>query len=134
MNLKENINRIRQMMRLNEQTSEIKAKESIDGSINFFDLQNEKVYRYKLNAKVSDNYSIDIKVKSLDDTTGNLVYVNPQSEDEESYDIPIDELDKIKNEVSKKQTIYNIFSFKRLTKTIQINLIFVEEKVIKIVH
>ncbi len=61
MNLIEQISRIQSMMGVvNEQTSEIKAKASIDGSINFFDLQNEKVYRYKLNAKVSDSYSIDI--------------------------------------------------------------------------
>ena len=118
---------------LNEQTSEIKAKASVDGSINFFDLQNERVYRYKLNAKVTDSYSINVNVKSLDDTTGELVYINPQSEEEESYMIPVDELNKIKNEVSNKQTIPNIFSFKKLTKTIYINLVFIEEKRLQIV-
>ena len=98
---------------LNEQTSEIKAKASVDGSINFFDLINEKVYRYKLSARVTDNYSIDIMVKSLDDTTGDLVYINPQSEEEEKHTIPVDELNKIKEEVSKKQTISNIKWCKR---------------------
>ena len=120
-------------MRLNEQTSEIKAKASIDGSINFFDLPNEKVYRYKLSAKVTDNYSIEIMVKSLDDVTGDLVYINPQSEEEEKYTIPVDDLNKIKEDVSKKQTINNIFSFKKLTKTIYINLVFIEEKKIQVV-
>ena len=133
MRLQENINRIRQVMRLNEQTSEIKAKASIDGSINFFDLPNEKVYRYKLSAKVTDNYSIEIMVKSLDDVTGDLVYINPQSEEEEKYTIPVDDLNKIKEDVSKKQTINNIFSFKKLTKTIYINLVFIEEKKIQVV-
>lgn len=118
---------------LNEQTSEIKAKASVDGSINFFDLQNERVYRYKLNAKVTDSYSINVNVKSLDDTTGELVYINPQSEEEESYTIPVDELNKIKNEVSNKQTIPNIFSFKKLAKTIYINLVFIEEKRLQVV-
>jgi len=134
MNLQEHINRIRQVMMLNEQTSEIKAKASVDGSINFFDLPNEKVYRYKLNAKVTDKYSIDVMVKSLDDTTGDLAYINPQSEEVETYTIPVDELNKIKEDIPKKQTINNIFSFKKLTKTIQINLVFIEEKTIKIVH
>ena len=134
MNLNENIKRIKQVMRLNEQTSEIKAKASIDGSINFFDLSNERVYRYKLNAKVTDNYSIDIKLKSLDDATGDLVYINPQSDEEETYTLPVEQLNKIKEYAPKKQTIDNIFSFKKLGKTIQIDLIFVEEKVIKIVH
>ena len=133
MRLQENINRIRQVMRLNEQTSEIKAKASVDGSINFFDLPNEKVYRYKLNAKVTDKYSIDVMVKSLDDTTGDLTYINPQSEEEETYTIPVDELNKIKEDVSKKQTINNIFSFKKLTKTIYINLVFIEEKRLQVV-
>ena len=133
MRLQENINRIRQVMRLNEQTSEIKAKASIDGSINFFDLPNEKVYMYKLSAKVTDNYSIEIMVKSLDDVTGDLVYINPQSEEEEKYTIPVDDLNKIKEDVSKKQTINNIFSFKKLTKTIYINLVFIEEKKIQVV-
>ena len=133
MRLQENINRIRQVMRLNEQTSEIKAKASVDGSINFFDLPNEKVYRYKLNAKVTDKYSIDVIVKSLDDTTGDLTYINPQSEEEETYTIPVDELNKIKEDVSKKQTINNIFSFKKLTKTIYINLVFIEEKRLQVV-
>lgn len=133
MRLHENINRIRQVMRLDEQTSEIKAKASIDGSINFFDLPNEKVYRYKLNAKVTDKYSIDVMVKSLDDTTGDLAYINPQSEEVETYTIPVDELNKIKEDIPKKQTINNIFSFKKLTKTIQINLVFIEEKRLQVV-
>ena len=134
MNLNENIKRIKQVMGLNEQTSEIKAKASIDGSINFFDLSKERVYRYKLNAKVTDKMSTDIKLKSLDDETGDLVYINPQSDEEETYTIPVEQLNKIKEDVPKKQTIDNIFSFKKLGKTIQIDLIFVEEKVIKIVH
>ncbi len=134
MNLNENIKRIKQVMGLNEQTSEIKAKASIDGSINFFDLSKERVYRYKLNAKVTDKMSTDIKLKSLDDETGDLVYINPQSDEEETYTIPVEQLNKIKEDAPKKQTIDNIFSFKKLGKTIQIDLIFVEEKVIKIVH
>ena len=134
MNLNEHIKRIKQVMRLNEQTSEIKAKASLDGSINFFDLSKERVYRYKLNAKVTDKTSIDIKVKSLDDSTGDLTYVNPQSDEEETYTIPVEQLDKIKEDASKKQTINNIFSFKKLGKTIEINLVFLEEKVLKIVH
>lgn len=133
MRLHENISRIKQVMGLNEQTSEIKAKASVDGLINFFDLPNEKVYRYKLNAKVTDKYSIDVMVKSLDDTTGDLTYINPQSEEVETYTIPVDELNKIKEDIPKKQTINNIFSFKKLTKTIQINLVFIEEKRLQVV-
>jgi hypothetical protein len=133
MNLQENIHRIKQMMGLYEQTSEIKAKASVEGLINFFDGPNQKVYRYKLTAKVSDNHSIDIFVKFLDDTTGDLTFLNPQTDEVESQQIPVDQLFKIKEDVSKKRDINNIFSFKKFTKTIEINLVFVEEKRIQFV-
>jgi len=43
MNLQENIHRIKKMMGLYEQSEEIKAKATIKGVINFFDLKIEKV-------------------------------------------------------------------------------------------
>jgi len=75
MNLQEQISRIQSMMRLNEQTTDIKAKASIEGLINFFDVDNKKVYRYRLQANVDGDYKVNIFVKSLDDTTGDLTYI-----------------------------------------------------------
>jgi hypothetical protein len=131
--IREHITRIKQIL-LNEQVSEITAKASVDGFINFFDKTNEKVYRYKLNARITSNQSIDVFVKSLNDKTGDLIFINPQSEEEESYVIPMEQLEKIKSDSPKKQTIQNIFNFKKFGKTITINLIFVEEKRFSIVR
>lgn len=132
MNLQENIQRIKSMMGLKEQSTGIKAKASLEGLINFFDLENEKVYRYEVVAKVDDEMVLDIFVKSLDDTTGDMVYLDPQDESEETYTIPIEELNQIKEKSPLKQDITNIFSFKKLTKTIEIDLIFVEESVLRV--
>jgi hypothetical protein len=132
MNLQENIQRIKSMMGLKEQSTGIKAKASLEGLINFFDLENEKVYRYEVVAKVDDEMVLDIFVKSLDDTTGDMVYLDPQDESEETYTIPIEELNQIKEKSPLKKDINNIFSFKKLTKTIEINLIFVEESVLRV--
>jgi hypothetical protein len=132
MNLQENIQRIKSMMGLKEQSTGIKAKASLEGLINFFDLENEKVYRYEVVAKVDDEMVLDIFVKSLDDTTGDMVYLDPQNESEETYTIPIEKLNEIKEKSPLKKDINNIFSFKKLTKTIEINLIFVEESVLRV--
>lgn len=120
------------MMGLKEQSTGIKAKASLEGLINFFDLENEKVYRYEVVAKVDDEMVLDIFVKSLDDTTGDMVYLDPQNESEETYTIPIEKLNEIKEKSPLKKDINNIFSFKKLTKTIEINLIFVEESVLRV--
>ncbi len=121
------------MMGLYEQTSEIKVKASIEGLINFFDPANKKVYRYQLQAKVDEKTSVDIFVKSIDDITGSLTYINPEDSAEETQEIPIDKLNQIKLDAPKKMDINNILSFKKYLKTIEINLIFVEEKQLQIV-
>jgi hypothetical protein len=133
MNLQENIHRIKSMMGLYEQTSEIKVKASIEGLINFFDPANKKVYRYQLQAKVDEKTSVNIFVKSIDDITGSLTYINPEDDTEETQQIPVDELNKIKLDSPKKMDINNILSFRKYLKTIEINLIFVEEKQLQIV-
>ena len=132
MNLQEQISRIQSMMRLNEETTDIKAKASIEGLINFFDVDNKKVYRYQLQANIDGDYSVDIFVKSVNDTTGDLTYINPQDDSEETQQIPIDQLNQIKQDSPNKRDFNNIFSFKKLTKEIQINLVFVEEKQLQI--
>lgn len=121
------------MMGLYEQTSEIKVKASIEGLINFFDPANKKVYRYQLQAKVDEKTSVNIFVKSIDDITGSLTYINPEDDTEETQQISVDELNKIKLDSPKKMDINNILSFRKYLKTIEINLIFVEEKQLQIV-
>ena len=120
------------MMRLNEQTTDIKVKASIEGLINFFDVDNKKVYRYRLEANVDNDYSINIFVKSINDTTGDLTYINPQDDSEETQQIPIDQLNQIKKDSPNKRDFDNIFSFKKATKDIEINLVFIEERQLQI--
>ena len=132
MNLQENIQRIQEMMGLYEQISEVKVKASIDGLVNFFDVDNKKVYRYQLKAKAF-NSDFDVFVVSLNDTTGDLTYINPQDDKEETEQISLDKLKNIKENASKKENFKNIFSFKKGLTTVEIDLIFVNEKQLQIV-
>jgi len=133
MNLQENIHRIKKMMGLYEQSEEIKAKASIKGLINFFDLKNEKVYRYKVVAKVDDDLSFNVFVRKFDDTNGEIVFINPQDESEETMTIPIEKINEIKQKAPLKENIYKILSFKKLTKEINVNLMFYEESTLSVV-
>ena len=132
MNLQENIQRIQEMMGLIEQISEVKAKASVDGLVNFFDVDNKKVYRYQLKANAFNNV-FDVSVVSLNDITGVLTYINPQDDKEETEQISLDKLKNIKENVSKKEDFKNIFSFKKGLTTVEIDLIFVNEKQLQIV-
>jgi len=132
MNLQENIQRIQEMMGLIEQISEVKAKASVDGLVNFFDVDNKKVYRYQLKASAFNNV-FDVSVVSLNDITGVLTYINPQDDKEETEQISLDKLKNIKENVSKKEDFKNIFSFKKGLTTVEIDLIFVNEKQLQIV-
>lgn len=121
------------MMGLYEQSEEIKAKASIKGLINFFDLKNEKVYRYKVVAKVDDDLSFNVFVRKFDDTNGEIVFINPQDESEETMTIPIEKINEIKQKAPLKENIYKILSFKKLTKEINVNLMFYEESTLSVV-
>ena len=120
------------MMGLNEQISEVKAKASVDGLVNFFDADNKKVYRYQLKANAFNNV-FDVSVVSLNDITGVLTYINPQDDKEETEQISLDKLKNIKENASKKEDFKNIFSFKKGLTTVEIDLIFVNEKQLQIV-
>lgn len=121
------------MMGLYEQSEEIKAKASIKGLINFFDLKNGKVYRYKVVAKVDDDLSFNVFVRKFDDTNGEIVFINPQDESEETMTIPIEKINEIKQKAPLKENIYKILSFKKLTKEINVNLMFYEESTLSVV-
>jgi hypothetical protein len=60
------------------------------------------VYRYQLQANVDGDYSVDIFVKSVNDTTGDLTYINPQDDSEETQQIPIEQLNQIKKDSPNK--------------------------------
>ena len=57
----EELQRNKELMGLNEETSPIHVSVSKDGGLNFWDLKDKKVYRYKLVAVVGGKKSIDIK-------------------------------------------------------------------------
>ena len=59
--LLEEILRIKKIMILEEEKTPIKLSVSSDGLVNFFDIENFKVYRYKLVANAG-NRTIDIKI------------------------------------------------------------------------
>jgi hypothetical protein len=133
MNLQENIQRIKEMMNLYEQSNEIKIKPSVKGNINFFDKDNKKVYIYRVQARVENGISMNIFIKSFDDTNGNMTFINPQDESEEEVTIPMEKINEMRQKAPLKQNITNIYNFKKLTKQIEIDLIFIDEKTLNIV-
>ena len=120
-------------MNLYEQSNEIKIKPSVKGNINFFDKDNKKVYIYRVQARVENGISMNIFIKSFDDTNGNMTFINPQDESEEEVTIPMEKINEMRQKAPLKQNITNIYNFKKLTKQIEIDLIFIDEKTLNIV-
>ena len=117
---------------LREETTPIKVEASIQGVINFYDLDNRKVYRYKVLARAGKKYRFDVFVKSFDETNGEFVYTDPTDNTIGSYTFPLDKLNEIKQQSTLKNNITNIFNFKTKGMKVEIDLIFVEESPIRL--
>jgi hypothetical protein len=124
----EELQRNKQLMGLNEDISPIHISVSKDGTVNFFDLENKKVYRYKLVAVVGGKKSIDIKVKSIDLTEGTITYVDPKDDKEVTDKVNEDAKQSIINNYMNKEDINNLAETRAKGFKVIINLIFVEEQ------
>ena len=128
----EELQRNKELMGLNEETSPIHISVSKDGTVNFWDLKTKKVYRYKLVAVVGGKKSIDIKVKSIDLTEGTITYLDPNANEEATDKINDDAKENIINNYMNKEDINNLAETKARGFKVIINLVFVGEEPLKI--
>jgi hypothetical protein len=124
----EELQRNKELMGLNEETSPIHVSVSKDGGLNFWDLKDKKVYRYKLVAVVGGKKSIDIKVKEINLTEGTITYLDPNDDEEATNKISDDAKENIINNYMNKQDINNLVETKVKGFKVIINLIFIGEE------
>jgi hypothetical protein len=128
----EELQRNKELMGLNEDTSPIHVSVSKDGGLNFWDLKDKKVYRYKLVAVVGGKKSIDIIVKEINLTEGTMTYMDPKTNEEATNKINDDAKENIINNYMNKQDINNLVETKVKGFKVIINLIFIGEEPINI--
>ena len=124
----EELQRNKELMGLNEDTSPIHVSVSKDGGLNFWDLKDKKVYRYKLVAVVGGKKSIDIIVKEINLTEGTMTYMDPKTNEEATNKINDDAKENIINNYMNKQDINNLVETKVKGFKVIINLIFIGEE------
>ena len=124
----EELQRNKELMGLNEDTSPIHVSVSKDGTVNFWDVDKKKVYRYKLVAVVGGKKSIDIKVKTINLTEGTIIYINPKTNKEETNKINDEAKENIINNYMNKEDINNLAETKARGFKVIINLVFVGEE------
>jgi len=128
----EELQRNKELMGLNEDTSPIHVSVSKDGGLNFWDLKDKKVYRYKLVAVVGGKKSIDIIVKEINLTEGTMTYMDPKTNEEATNKINDDAKENIINNYMNKQDINDLVETKVKGFKVIINLIFIGEEPINI--
>lgn len=128
----EELQRNKELMGLNEDTSQIHVSVSKDGTVNFWNVDKKKVYKYKLVAVLGGKKSIDIKVKSIDLTEGTITYINPNTNEEETDKINDDAKENIINNYMNKEDINNLAEIKDKVFKVIINLVFVGEEILTI--
>lgn len=121
------ISRNKELMGINEDDRPSKVTVSKDGTVNFWDLESKKVYRYKLIATTKVTKDIPIEVKSINIEDGTIEYIEPESEETKVEKIN----DETKNNIVKNYKngldIENLHTFKHKGFTVTIKLKFVEE-------
>lgn len=126
-NLLAEISKNKKLMGLNEDTHPSKISVSSDGTVNFWDLENKKVYRYKLIATTRITGEIPINVKSINLENKTIEYFEPEK-NELKVDTINDETKKnIIENYKNKSDIENLYSFKHNGVSVTINLKFIEE-------
>ena len=119
----EELFRNKELMGLNEDTTPPShVSVSKDGTVNFFDLEDKKVYRYKLVAKALGK-TMEIVVKSIDLNTGSITFINPDTEKEETEIITQEAKDRIIEGYRNKQNFEDLHTLrvKGLKVTISLN-------------
>jgi hypothetical protein len=123
----EELYRNKELMGINEDTTPpSNISVSKDGTVNFYDLDAKKVYKYKLVVKAM-NRSFDIIVKSIDLNNGTITYIDPNTEQEETEVINEESKQKIIQNFRNGDDLENIHSFKKKGLNVTINLNFVGE-------
>lgn len=120
------------LMGLREDSLPSKISVSKDGTVNFWDLETKKVYRYKLiaNTKVTGNIPIDVKSINIED--GTMEYLDPDSNEIKIEKINEEAKNNILQNYKNGSDIENLHTFKQKGFTVTINLKFIEEAPITI--
>jgi hypothetical protein len=122
----EEITRNKELMGLNEDTTPSKVSVSSDGIVNFWDLGEKKVYRYRLVATTKVTKDMDVKVKSINIEDGTIEYVDPEKGEIKVEKITEDAKNNIINNYKSGRDIENLHSFKERGFNVTIKLEFVE--------
>ena len=132
MNLRENIERIREMMGMDEDKpsdiKELQIRVDKEGYIHFLDLRNGIGYRYELVAQYKHPFKGDqkdfIKVLSLDVNTRTIKYIDSETNEQKEEILPENVSQNILSNFTNKSDINNIIEFKEMGVDVHINLIF----------
>ena len=125
-NLIEEVQRNKKLMGLNEDTTPSKVSVSSDGIVNFWDLSEKKVYRYRLVATTKVTKDMDVKVKSINIEDGTIEYVDPEKGEIKVEKITEEAKNNIINNYKSGKDIENLHSFKERGFNVTIKLEFVE--------
>lgn len=126
------ISRNKRLMGINEDTPPSKVSVSSDGIVNFWDLTEKKVYRYRLVATTKVTKDMDVKVKSINIEDGTIEYVDPQKEEIKVDKITDEAKNNIINNYKNGKDIENLHSFKEKGFNVTIKLEFIETQPINI--
>ena len=125
-NLIQEVQRNKKLMGLNEDTTPSKVSVSSDGIVNFWDLSEKKVYRYRLVATTKVTKDMDVKVKSINIEDGTIEYVDPEKGEIKVEKITEEAKNNIINNYKSGKDIENLHSFKERGFNVTIKLEFVE--------
>lgn len=120
------ISRNKMLMGLNEDNRPSNVSVSKDGTVNFWDLESKKVYRYKLIASTKVTKDMPIEVKSINIEDGTIEYIDPETEEIKVEKINEDAKNNIVQNYKNGSDIENLHTFKHKGFTVTIKLKFVE--------
>ena len=120
------ISRNKKLMGLNEDNQPSNVSVSKDGTVNFWDLESKKVYRYKLIASTKVTKDMPIEVKSINLEDGTIEYIDPETEEIKVEKINQESKNNIVQNYKNGSDIENLHTFKHKGFTVTIKLKFVE--------
>lgn len=120
------ISRNKKLMGLNEDNQPSNVSVSKDGTVNFWDLESKKVYRYKLIASTKVTKDMPIEVKSINLEDGTIEYIDPETEEIKVEKINEEAKNNIVQNYKNGSDIENLHTFKHKGFTVTIKLKFVE--------
>ena len=121
------ISRNKILMGLNEDNPPSKVSVSKDGTVNFWDLESKKVYRYKLIASTKLTKDMPIEVKSINIEDSTIEFIDPQTKEIKVEKINEEAKNNIIQNYKNGSDIENLHTFKHSGFTVTIKLEFLEE-------